>query len=369
MEQIATRITFFVAGFGVSAWAPIVPYVKARTDLSDGPLGMLMLCLGIGSIFAMPVAGLLSRLYGCRPVVLAGALLVILTLPVLAVSASVPVLALALVLFGVGIGTMDCVINLQAIIVERASGRSMMSGFHGMFSAGGLIGVGIMALLLTLGLPVWMATLGIVAVIVIAMAIAAPHLLPYGSPGEGPAFAIPHGVVLLISILCFVVFLAEGAILDWSAVFMTVIRTTDATYAGIGYAAFALMMTISRFTGDSVVNRIGARRVLMAGPLCAAAGFLLAIGVPTAWAAVLGFGLVGAGCANVAPVLFSAIGRQTAMPEHVAVPAVTTIGYTGVLTGPAAIGFVAQGFGLHLAFALVAGLLVAIAFAGRRLQA
>ena len=366
-EQMSTRICFFVAGFAFAAWAPLVPYVKDRSDLSDSGLGLLLLCLGGGSVAGMPLAGVLSKKYGCRPLLLAGALLAISALPILAFASSVPILAVALLVLGIGLGTLDCVMNIQAIIVERASGRAMMSGFHGLFSLGGLAGAGLMTLLLSYGMAPFSAVMIVVALTIAAMAAAAPNMLTYGAEGSGAAFAIPHGVVLLIGLLCFVVFLTEGAVLDWSAVFLTNIRNVDPAHGGLAYAAFALTMTICRLTGDAIVERVGRARMLLAGPLCAALGLFIVTIVPSSWGTIVGFGLVGVGCANVVPILFTAIGRQKTMPEHVAVPAVTMIGYLGILAGPAVIGFIAQAVGLVLAFTLIAVLLLAVAAGGRLL--
>ncbi|HET6390194.1 MFS transporter [Hyphomicrobium sp.] len=367
-EQFSTRVCFFVAGFTFAAWAPIVPYVKDRTDLGDSGLGLLLLCLGGGSVAGMPLAGWLSKKYGCRLPILFAVQLVISALPVLSLASSLPLLALALFVCGVGLGTLDCVMNIQAIIVERASGRAMMSGFHGLFSLGGLAGAGLMTLLLSSGLAPFSAVMFIVSLTVAAMAMAAPYLLPYGAEGDGAAFAIPHGVVLLIGLLCFVVFMTEGSVLDWSAVFLTSIRNVDPSLGGLAYAAFSLTMTICRLTGDAVVERVGRARMLLAGPLCAAIGLFVVTLVPSSWGTVIGFGLVGVGCANVVPILFTAIGRQKAMPEHVAVPAVTMIGYLGILAGPAAIGFIAHAVGLLTAFILIAVLLLAVAAGGRFLR-
>ncbi|WP_045836967.1 MFS transporter [Hyphomicrobium sp. 99] len=367
-QQFSTRVTFFVAGFTLAAWAPLVPYVKDQSNLSDATLGLLLLCLGAGSVTAMPLAGILSKRYGCRPILLAGALFIASSLPVLTLSSSVPLLAVMLFVFGMGEGTLDCVINVQAIIVERASGRAMMSGFHGLYSLGGLAGVGVMTLVLSSGATPAFAAMIVVAVTIVAMAAAAPYLLTYGAEGGGPAFAIPHGVVLLIGLLCFVVFLTEGAVLDWSAVFLTANRNVDPAVGGQGYAAFALAMTMGRLTGDAVVERMGPTIVLLAGPLCAAFGLFTVAMVPFAWGAVIGFGLVGIGCANVVPILFTAVGRQTKMPEHIAVPAITMLGYAGILAGPGAIGFIAQVVGLPLAFVVVAVLLIGVAIGGRWLR-
>lgn len=367
-EQISTRITFFVAGFAMAAWAPLVPYAQTRTGVEEGALGLLLLCLGAGSIIAMPIAGILAARNGCRIVLLLSILLVCLSLPLLATVSAMPVLGTVLFMFGAGIGSVDCVVNIQAVIVERASGRTMMSGLHGLWSVGGIVGAGGVAALLSLGASPLAAILCVVAIIMAAMVFAAPNLLPYAGQGEGPAFAIPHGIVLFIAILCFIVFLTEGAVLDWSAVFLTSVRGVDPSYAGLGYAAFAATMTIGRLTGDMMVRRFGPTIIIIFGGACAAGGLAIATFVPAWEAGIVGFALVGAGCSNIVPVLYTAIGRQTVMPEHVAVPAVSTIGYAGILAGPAAIGFAAHATSLVTAFLMVAALLIGVAASGRFLR-
>lgn len=366
-EQRATRLVFFITGFGNSAWAALVPFAKLRADVSDGALGLLLLGLGVGSIVTMPLSGACAARFGCRRVMVAAALVVAATLPLLATLSSFPALLATLMLFGAGIGALDVAMNIQAIIVERASGRAMMSGFHGLFSLGGIAGAGGMAALLSIGASPLVATLCVAAGILGTLAISTPDLLPYGAKNDGPAFAIPHGIVLVIGLLCFVLFLAEGAVLDWSAVFLTSIRHMAASYAGLGYAAFATTMTIGRLTGDRVVDRLGQRRVVLLGGLLAAFGFVVATAIPSWEVALLGYALVGAGAANIVPVLFSAVGRQTVMAENVAVPATMTLGYAGILAGPAAIGLVAHLSSLSVAFLILAAMLLAVAFSSRLL--
>jgi predicted MFS family arabinose efflux permease len=366
-EQRATRIVFFITGFGNSAWAALVPFAKARADISDGALGLLLLCLGIGSIVTMPLAGASAARFGCRRVMVAAALVIAAMLPFLATLSALPSLVAALMVFGAGIGALDVAINIQAIIVERASGRSMMSGFHGLFSLGGIAGAGGMAALLSAGAPPLAAALCVSLGIAAALAVSAMHFLPYGAKSEGPAFAVPHGIVLLIGMLCFVLFLAEGAILDWSAVFLTSNRHMAASYAGLGYAAFAATMTAGRLAGDRIVDRLGQRRVVLIGGLCAALGFVVAVAVPSWPMTLLGYALVGVGCANIVPVLFSAVGRQSVMPENVAVPAIATLGYAGILAGPAGIGFIAHLANLPAAFLMLAAMLVAVSLSSRLL--
>ena len=367
-EQRATRVVFFITGFGNAAWASLVPFAKANAVISDGGLGLLLLCLGAGSIVMMPVAGALSARLGCRRVIVVGAVVVAAMLPLLATMSSVFPLVVTLLLFGAGIGALDVAMNIQAILVERDSGRSMMSGFHGLFSLGGIAGAGGMAALLSLGVTPLASTLCVSGCMLAALALVRSNLLTYGSRSQGPAFAIPHGVVLFIGALCFVAFLAEGALLDWSAVFLTSVRHMAASYAGLGYAAFATTMTIGRLFGDRIVHRLGGRKVVLFGSLFASAGFAVATLVPSAQLAILGYALVGVGCSNIVPVLFSSVGRQTVMPETVAVPAITTLGYAGILAGPAGIGFIAHAFSLPAAFLVVAAMLLAVAASARFLR-
>jgi predicted MFS family arabinose efflux permease len=368
LEQWSTRIVFFIAGFGMAAWAPLVPFAKARAEVNDGVLGLLLLCLGAGSMVAMPVAGALAARFGCRSVIVVSSALLCVSLPLLAVVSSLPWLVVSLLVFGAGVGSIDVTMNIQAIIVERASRRTMMSGFHGLFSLGGIAGAAGVTALLGAGASPLTAMWCVVGGIVVALVIARSNLLSYGSKKDGPAFALPHGVVLFIGALCLIAFLAEGAVLDWSAVFLTSVRGVDASYAGLGYAAFSLTMTIGRFTGDRFVHRFGGTRVIFLGGLCAAAGLALTVFVPSWQVTLLGYALVGAGCSNIVPVLFSSVGRQTAMPESVAVPAITTLGYAGILAGPAGIGFLAQVTSLSTAFLVLAALLLVVALAGRRLS-
>ena len=368
LEQYSTRVAFFIAGFSIAAWAPLVPYAKARVGLDEGTLGLLLLCLGVGSIIAMPLAGALAARIGCRRVLLLSTAIICVCLPLLATLSSLPLLIAVLFIFGAGMGALDCAVNLQAIIVERASGKTMMSGFHGLFSLGGIAGAAGVAGLLSVGASPLMSMFVVVAIVLVALFKAAPHFLTYGSQSDGPAFAMPRGVVLFLGLLCFTVFLSEGAMLDWSAVFLSELRGVQTSYAGLGYAVFALTMTLGRLFGDAVVRRVGPRQVVILGGLCAAAGLALATLLPSWQAALLGYALVGAGCSNIVPVCYSAVGRQKSMPENVAVPALTTLGYAGILVGPAAIGFVAHASSLELAFLIVAVMLLAVAAAGTRLK-
>jgi len=367
-EQRATRLIFFAAGFATAAWGPLVPFARGRAGLDTASLGLLLLCLGLGSIIAMPLAAALAARLGCRLVITVCTLLLAGAVPLLATLDSFASLVAALLLFGASLGSVDVVMNIQAVLVERASGRAMMSGFHGLFSLGGIAGSAGFAAMLGAGASPPAAALVVAGVIVLLLAASFPRLLPVGGRSDGPPFAIPRGIVVVIAALAFVLFLVEGAILDWSAVFLTGVRHLDPAYGGLGYAAFAATMTAGRLSGDRVVRSAGPVRVVAAGGVLAAIGFLLTILVPFWWSALAGYALVGAGCSNIVPVLFSSAGRQRVMPENLAVPAITTVGYVGILLGPAAIGAVASLTSLSTAFALLAAGLLAVAASARRLR-
>lgn len=364
--QLATRSIFLIAGIGMSSWAPLVPYAKARLDVSDAALGALLLFLGLGSLIAMPLTGSLVGKQGCKRVILCSSLIVMLLLPFMATLATPVTLAIALMLFGAAIGTLDVAMNIQAVEVEKAAERTMMSGFHGFYSVGGIAGAGLVSAMLWLGLSPLQAVLAILLLLLLLLLGSQRWLLTERMHQENtPLFVVPRGWVLFLGLLCFILFLTEGAVLDWSALLLTQERMMPAAQAGLGYAVFSIAMSIGRLTGDRIVNRFSNRLVLAGGCLCAALGVLLLITINNVTVALLSFLLIGFGAANTVPILFSAAGRQTAMPVNMAISAMTTIGYAGILAGPALIGFVAHGFSLVTAFAAIVVLLVAVAASAR----
>ncbi|WP_313207672.1 MFS transporter [Stenotrophomonas sp.] len=366
-QQHATRAAFFIPGFATAAWAPMVPYAKAKAGLSDASLGAVLLCLGLGSLLAMPLAGALSGRLGCRRLMVITTALILLALPLLSLAPTPLALGAALFLFGAGVGAMDCTMNMQAVAVERDAGRAMMSGFHAFYSIGGFVGAGCMTGLLLLGTPLWMAALLSIGALLVVALLSAPHWRAQRIAHDGPMLAIPHGVVLFISVLAFIVFLAEGSMLDWSAVFLADVRQVPRDQAGAGFAVFTLAMTAMRLFGDGIVERLGRTPTIVIGGIAAATGFALATLVPSFAVALVGYVMVGLGCANIVPALFSMAGQQRAMPESIAITAVTTLGYAGILAGPAAIGGLAHLTTLGIAFLCVAALLLGVAASARAL--
>ena len=363
-EQVATRVIFLVVGVVMAGFAPLVPLAKARLGLDEGTLGMLLLCLGLGSILAMPITGALTAKWGCRPVIAAASVIMIGAFPFLAIADSWLAMAITIAVFGASLGTVDVAMNIQAVMVERDSGKPMMSGFHGLFSLGGIAGAGGMSGLIALaGLPPLVAAIIVSVVSLLLVGLSWGGLLPYGDNGgeKSPPFVLPKGGVLVLGILCLLTFLAEGSVLDWSAVFLTSVRGADIGLAGLGYAAFAVAMTGGRLAGDLIRLWLGERRVILFGGLIGAAGFAFVLLVPAAHVGLVGYFLVGVGASNIVPVLFSAAGRTKDMPPGLAITAISTLGYLGLLAGPALIGFVAHLTSLTFAFVLLSAALLAVA--------
>ena len=354
--KLATRLAFIAAGFGVACWAPLVPYAKARCQVGDAMMGLVLLLLAAGSIVAMPFAANLSARFGSKPVVLAGGIISAVVLPVLSEAASPVMLGAALFVFGASLGSLDVAMNLHAVDVERASEKPLMSGFHALFSIGGFLGSGMMTALLSRRLTPNISTMASSAILIAIVLAASPGMLANHEEISQPLFAVPRGVVLAIALLAAISFLVEGALLDWSALLLVGGRLLSAARGGLGYMFFSVAMTLSRLTGDRFVARFGNRVVLTLSGLTAFLGFCLLLLSPVVGLALAGFILIGLGAANIVPILFRLAGTQNAMPKGLAVAALTTAGYSGMLTGPAVIGFLSKGIGLHNAFWFLAAL-------------
>ncbi|ADO10261.1 Putative MFS family transporter [Pantoea vagans C9-1] len=362
-----TRTIFLINGLGMSAWAPLVPFARDRLQLSGASLGALLLCLGIGSLAAMPVTGTLVARFGCRRVMGISTLLVLLMMPLLATADSHLVMAAALMLFGAGLGMLDVAMNYQAVQVEQAADKPMMSGFHGFFSLGGILGAGMVSLLLSRAFTPLHATLVVMAVMLLLLLWRLPVLMNQRlHQPDQPWLVIPRGWVAFLGLLCFILFLAEGAVLDWGALLLLQNPAMSPAYAGLGYAVFSVAMTLGRFSGDKIIQRFGRYPVMLTGALTAAAGMTLAVWLPWPEIALLAFLLVGFGLSNTVPMLFNAAGNQQDMPANLAISAMTTLGYAGILSGPALIGFISQWISLSGAFLIIALLLLAVAASARK---
>ena len=363
-EVHAARAFFFIGGFGTATWAPLVPLLRERLMVGDDVLGMLLLCIGVGSLLTMPLSGALAMRLGCRRVVMTAAILfaaiLLLVSCVDALSLAVPIV----LIFGAVMGCIDVVVNIVAVLVEKGIGRRIMSGMHAFWSLGGFVGAGLYGVWVgLLGLTPFQSTAIAAGLILLLTAVYGRHLIPYGG-GGGALLALPRGIIVFVGMTAFIAFLSEGAVMDWGGVYLTTVRGMDLALAGTGYSVFSAAMLTMRFLGDRVVQRIGALLVAVGGALLAFGGILLVMFAPVDALLYAGFFAIGIGSANIVPVFFSLMGRQNVMPVSAAVSAVSTMGYLGILAGPAAIGFVSSLTTLQTAFAMLAALSILQAVIG-----
>ena len=349
----ATRIAFIANGLAFSSWAPIIPFAKANTGVDEAALGLLLLCLGIGSVVSMPITGWLCARHGTRPMILISAMIMACALPFLAYLVEYWALAITLLIFGAAIGTLDVAMNIHAAEVEKRSGRALMSGFHGMFSVGAICGAGFVTLLISYGVAPLIATLCVMGSVIIAILWVQSHYLITKSDAPEP-FRPPSGIVKWLALLAGIAFLIEGAIMDWGALLMIERAVFSMEQAALGYIAFSITMVIGRLSGDYIVPRIGRRAILLGGGTLVVLGLIAIATLPFPALNLIGFAVIGLGAANLVPVVFSAAGQQSDMDPNMAVASVTFVGYAGILLGPAIIGFGAQATSLPLAMASLA---------------
>jgi MFS family permease len=343
-------------------WAVRIPDVKADLGLSAAALGGALLVPAVGALVSMPLTGALSARVGSKAATAVTGLLFVVVPFLLGLAPSLPWLVPALLLFGISYGGLDVAMNAQAVTVERALGRPVMSSFHAAFSAGALVGslTGALAAAADLNLSVQLAAVGLVLLLVAVPLFPAMLPEPRSIEARGPLFAWPHGRLLPLALIALVVLLAEGAVADWSAVYLREERGAAAGTAGLAFTAFSLTMVAGRLAGDRIVAAWGRPRAVRVSALIALTGGLVVVLVPSVAAAIVGFAALGIGLACVVPLVFVAAAGNDPEPGP-ALAAVSTPGYVGFLLGPPVIGGLAEVVGLGAALALLPVLLAAVA--------
>ncbi|MEV6952230.1 MFS transporter [Streptomyces sp. NPDC051183] len=363
--RLAIAAVFCAHGAVTGSFATRIPWIQDHAQLSAGTLGLALAFPALGAALAMPLAGRLNHRFGARTALqgLLAMWTLSLTLPSLA--PNLVTLCSALFVFGATAGMADVAMNALGVETENRLGRSIMSSLHGMWSAGALIGSAAGAAAAHAGADARLHHLAAALALTVVGLVAARGVLDLrpGQDGQAPPhFALPPKSALFIGAIGFCAVFAEGASMDWSAVYLRDVLHTEAGLAAASTTAFALTMTVARLAGDKVVDRFGAVRTVRAGGALATAGGLLVVAVREPAAAMAGFALIGLGIAVVVPLAFAAAARSGPEPAQ-AIAGVATITYTSGLIAPSAIGAVADAtslvvsFGLVtlLAFALIAG--------------
>ncbi|WP_419729912.1 MFS transporter [Lichenicola sp.] len=372
-ERLATTGIFLVNGLGIGAWASCIPWLRAEFGLSTGLLTLVLLGFAAGAVLAMPLAGLLAPRLGTGRATTLSAAGFALSLPLPALAGGGGWLIAAAVMLGATNGALDVSMNAEASRIEQRQGRAIMSSFHAAFSGGGLAGAALGAGLVALHAG-GLAVLWAASVLALIAAGIGRRVLGIGQVASGGAgLRLPAGSVLPLCACALLCMLCEGAMTDWSAVYLATVAGARPAAAVAGFAAFSGAMLLGRLTGDGVVRALSRTRVVRLGAALAAAGLALAAVVPEVVPATIGFGLVGLGLSNVVPAIFSAAGERGASPAA-GIAMAATAGYAGFLIGPPVVGTIATGFGLRasmllLALAALAILVLAGMFRDRRAAA
>jgi len=358
----AVALIFSLVSIFIGSWFARIPKVQTDLGLSESALGLVLLGMPAGTLLVMPLTGWLVARWGAGPVTFGAAL-----------GQGIPFLGLPVVGSGMGLGgllfaagavngTLNVAMNARANAVEEAREAAIMSTCHGFFSLGGMVGAGVGSAAAAMALPLeWQfaALIGLGGLVVL---LHRDVLL--GGPATkqtDPAFAVPPRSLLGLAALLFFILLAEGAVSNWSAVYLRKGLGASAGVAGLGYAAFSAAMAVGRLHGDRLLERFSAREVVPVGALVACLGLGTGVLIAHPVSGIAGFFMQGLGFAVLVPVLYRTAARTPGLAPGTSLAAVASAGYVGLFTGPPLLGFVAETVGLSGAIGLVAVLAGAVA--------
>ncbi|MCO5064618.1 MAG: MFS transporter [Rhizobiaceae bacterium] len=358
---------FFMNGFLVGSWAPQIPELVTRLDIRESTLGILILVFGLGAMLFMPLSGVLMSRYGSRRVGCGFGVACVVSLLTVVSAPNVALAGAAMFFFGGVVGAMDVAMNSNAVAVERKLSKAIMSSSHGFWSLGGFVGGGLGGVVIQ-NFGYFAHAVGVTLAMALMLAAAAPFVIEDRQPPTGEAkqpMRLPRiAAVYLVGAVALFAMIPEGAVLDWGALYLRQELGASIATAGLGFAFFAGAMAALRFAGDRVRNRFGAVRTMRVSCLIAAAGILVAGLSPWAWLVIAAFAFAGIGIANIVPIAFSAAGNQPGISASTGMSVVTTIGYSGILLAPSAIGFAAEHVGFSWVYiALSIPLVVVCAYA------
>ena len=367
----AVAAMFGANGLVMGAWAPQIPLLLPRHQITESTLGLLILGLGIGAVGAMLYSGRLIAALGSRRVVALFGGLLVPVLPLVVFAPNLWLLAPGMAAMGAVSGCMDVAMNANAVQVERRLGRAIMSSSHGFWSLGGFVGGALGGVVLArVGAGSQALLVALVVAVMVAAAArfvipdeAAPHI---GRKAPRAALFPRQAILWLLGAMALFSMVPEGAVLDWAALYLAGELGADVAVSGLAFGLFSAAMALMRFAGDTIRNRFGAVRTLRVSGLIGAAGMLLAALAPADAVALAGFAICGLGVANTVPIMFSAAGNQPGITPGAGIATVTMLGYCGILVAPSSIGFVAEAVGFRVTYAAIAVLLLVVAaLAGR----
>jgi predicted MFS family arabinose efflux permease len=352
---------FFLNGLLNASWVSRIPAIQTHLALSPNFLGLALVLQGVGNAVALPLIGRVSNLFGTRAVTLSMLAACCLGLYLIPLAGNFVLLALALGYFGFASSAMDVAMNAQGVAVQKLGQDSIMSRLHGLWSVGGMIGAAIGSFMEKNEMDPLrhffiMAVLALVCGLLMRPFLltkseedvqsGTAHSQSNGSAGGGRSLpAISIQVLWIICMISLLGFLCEGAIADWSTLYVEHSLQTTASFAALGYAAYSAAMAVGRFAGDFIIKRLGEYESLLYGGLLTSCAMTLTLLIAKPWAGIVALAIAGLGVCVLVPLLFNAVSRISGMSAAAAIARVALAGAVGSLIGPPILGFAAQRFG------------------------
>lgn len=367
----ATAVLFGALGVAAGAWGAHVPSVKARYALDESRLSMLLLAAAVGAVLALFGAGRLVARWGVRRCVGGAGLGLAFGLAAVLHAPGLPALLPLMLVLGASMSVFDVAINAEGTALETLTGRKVMGRLHALFSAGGMLGAGLAAAMFAAGLRA-PAQLGVLALAVAASSLLggrrllAEHPAEPG-PGVGQRVTALRGMVWLLGLLTLAAMVAEGAMVDWSVLYLAQELHQLPAIAALGFAVFSGAMAVARLGADALRARWPEGRLLAAGGALAALAMTVVLWAGHPALAFAGFALAGVGLAPAVPILYTAATRIPGVPRASAIAAVSAIGYAGFMIGPPLIGALARATSLTAALGVVVAASAALALFARRI--
>lgn len=349
----ATNALFFMTGISFASWASRIPDVKSMLHLSDAALGSVLFAMPVGSLTALPVAGIIIDKLGSKKVTFLSAFFYLVALPLLGYSSEIWQLVIGLFLLGFGSDMLNISMNVQAVNVEKIIHKSIMSSFHAVFSIGFMTGFALGGYFSSKHISplIHLSICGLLMLVVLTAVNVFLIRHDHKSDKNAPLFAIPDKALMILGIICFCGMLSEGAMADWSVLYYKQIMTSPNGFATAGATAFSVMMVFGRFLGDIVVAKLGLQKTLLINCLLVVLGMSVALGFSIEGLVIAGFGLTGLGLSTIVPLIYSEAGHSKTMASGVALAAISTLGIAGFLIGPVMIGFISEISSLRTALA------------------
>jgi MFS family permease len=361
IKRLAVAIFFFVNGFCYANWVARMPEVKDIYNVSYGTLSTLLLFTAAGSLTAMPFAGIVSAMFGSRRITGVLGILFCLIIPLIPQFSNLWAIRFMFYMIGVIAGGLDVAMNGQAVFVERLWKRPIMSSFHAVFSVGTALGAGSGALFTKYHIPLT-THLAIIALFGLVLNAWAATNLVHDTPqkaqnadtsrenkeGSNVGLRLPTAAILPLGLIAFCGMTGEGSMADWSAMYMNKIVGKDLSFSALAFGSFTSAMTIGRFFGDDLLEKIGKRKLLIYNSLASIFGLSLSLIFLNPYIVLLGFFITGLGGATIVPIVYSSAGNTEGVPPSVGIAMATTVGYAGFFVGPPVIGFIADLFNLRV---------------------